>query len=265
VLTGNPPESVDQTTSSVPLVATLPRVQSEAAVVEATLANTLESLDDAANYRNWILDLARPHLEAPVLEVGAGHGTFTESLVSFGRVAAVEPGAHAGGVLSNRFADDERVDVTVGLVDDVAPEPEFGSAIMINVLEHIADDRGALESILTRLQPGGRVVVWVPAFAVLHSDFDDKLGHERRYRLGALEELVQSAGYDVVDSRYVNFPGWFSWLLMVRLLKIEPTSPTTVRIFDRWIVPIVRRVEHWVRPAIGQSIFLVARKPLTSR
>ena len=72
---------------------------------------------------------------------------------------------------------------------------------------------------------------------------------------------VRLAGYEVVDSRYVNMPGWFSWLLLVRLLRQEPTSPTTVEIFDRYIVPVVRWVEDRVRMPFGQSVFVVARKP----
>jgi len=37
-------------------------------------------------------------------------------------------------------------------------------------------------------------------------------------------------------------------------------EPITIRIFDRWIVPVVRRVEDRVRTPFGQSIFLVARR-----
>ena len=74
-------------------------------------------------------------------------------------------------------------------------------------------------------------------------------------------ETCDVAGYEVVESRYVNMPGWFSWLLLVRLLRQEPTSPTTVKIFDRYIVPVVRWVEDRIRMPFGQSVFLVARKP----
>src|SRR6266566_435714 len=47
---------------------------------DAELAETLDNLDDAANYAGWILELFAPHLGEEVLEVGAGHGTFTEKL-----------------------------------------------------------------------------------------------------------------------------------------------------------------------------------------
>ena len=69
-----------------------------------------------------------------------------------------------------------------GVVDDVAShEPAFGSAVMINVLEHIADDQGALAAISDRLRPGGHLVIWVPAFPFLYSRFDEKLGHDGGY------------------------------------------------------------------------------------
>jgi SAM-dependent methyltransferase len=228
--------------------------------VDATLASTLDSLDDAENYRNWIVDLTRPHLSGPILEVGAGHGTFTESFATFGAVTAVEPGGHAASVLSDRYASDDRVTAVDGVVADVPAEPVFGSAVMINVLEHIEDDQGVLREIGERLQPGACLAIWVPAFQLLYSPFDEKLGHVRRYRKGEVERDVRLAGYEVVDSRYVNMPGWFSWLLLVRLLRQEPTSAITVKIFDRYIVPVVRWIEDRVRMPFGQSVFVVARK-----
>src|SRR5690606_28867439 len=112
---------------------------------------------------------------------------------------------------------------------------------------HIGDDQSALRAIAERLQPGAALVIWVPAFQLLYSRFDAKLGHERRYRIRQLESDVRAAGYEVVESRYVNLPGWFSWLLLVRILRREPTSPTMIRIFDRWIVPVVRWIESRVK------------------
>ena len=50
-------------------------------------------------------------------------------------------------------------------------------------------------------------------------------------------------------------------MIMVRLLRQEPTSATTIRIFDRFLVPPVRWIESRIRMPFGQSVFLVARKP----
>ena len=229
--------------------------------VDATLASTLDSLDDAENYRDWIVSLAAPYLIGPILEVGAGHGTFTENFADFGDVTSLEPDAFAAGLLIQRYAGDARVTALAGVVDDVDAGAGFGTAVMINVLEHISDDQGVLASIKDRLEPAGHLVIWVPAFKLLYSPFDAKLGHVRRYRKRDVEADVRRAGYQVVESRYVNAPGFFSWLLMVRLLRTEPTSATTIKIFDRYLVPPVRWVESRIRMPFGQSVFLVARKP----
>jgi SAM-dependent methyltransferase len=197
-----------------------------------------------------------------VLEVGAGHGTFTSLLAEVGAVTALEPGERMGDLLRGLYGEDTRVEVQVGVVDDLPTGERFGSAVMINVLEHIADDAAALRSIHDRLLPGGHLVVWVPAFQSLYSRFDELLGHERRYRLKGLRSLVESCDYTVVDARYVNAVGWFSWLVVARMLGKIPTSSATVGLFDKAVVPVVRGVERGVRPPFGQSILLAARKPV---
>ncbi len=228
--------------------------------VDATLTSTLDTLDDAVNYLAWIVSLIAPSLRAPILEVGAGHGTFTESFAQHGSVRSVEPGRHASSVLATRFADDERVSVTSGFVSDVPVEEVFGTAVMINVLEHIEDDLGSLVELHERLESGGHLAIWVPAFEFLYSDFDRKLGHHRRYRRNGLRSIVRDAGFDVLDCSYVNLPGWFSWLIVTRLLRQEPTAGPLVKIFDRFVVPVVRRIESRFTPPFGQSILLIARK-----
>jgi SAM-dependent methyltransferase len=230
-------------------------------VVDQTIASTLDTLDDAVNYMAWIVDLVRPHLRGPILEVGAGHGTFTGRLAEIAPVHAVEPSSHGSSVLRERFADRDDVSVTAGVVDDLPAERTYGSAVMINVLEHIDDDVAVLGAIRERLVPGGRIGIWVPAFQLLYSDFDRKLGHHRRYRIAGLRSVVERAGLDVVDVRYVNAPGFFSWLIVTRLLKQEPTAGPLVTIFDRFVVPVVRWIESKVAPPFGQSILLIAADP----
>lgn len=230
--------------------------------MEATLATTLDSLDGAENYRDWILGLARPFLEAPVLEIGAGTGTFTGLLAGAGSVTAVEPAPTLAAALRVAHAADPRVTVVEGLVTDVPATPKFGAAVLTNVLEHVEDDAAALADLRDRLLPGGSLVLWVPAFPMLHSRFDDELGHHRRYRLHPLRDLVTGTGFTVVDARYVNVVGWFAWLLTARVLGRVPTAPGAVSAYDRYVVPPLRRVEAAVRMPFGQSVFLAARKPV---
>ena len=187
-------------------------------------------LDDAPNYRRWIVDLCAPHLAGPVLEVGAAHGTFTVGPAPPGDVADVDA--------------------------------LYGSAVMINVLERIEDDQAVLREVFERLEPGGRLCIWAPTYEFLSSRFDAELGHVRRYRKRQLEADVRLAGFEVVEGRHVNLPGWLGWLVFCRILRRRPTSPTLVRALDTWIVPPMRWFETRVKMPIGMSVFLAARKPL---
>jgi 2-polyprenyl-3-methyl-5-hydroxy-6-metoxy-1,4-benzoquinol methylase len=79
-----------------------------------------------------------------------------------------------------------RVTVLQGSTAAVAGLPPFDSAVLINVLEHIDDDDGALRELPATLKPGGRLILRVPALALPYSDFDRKIGHYRRYRMAGL-------------------------------------------------------------------------------
>jgi hypothetical protein len=129
------------------------------------------------------------------------------------------------------------------------------------VLEHIDDDATALKELYAGLEPGGRLILWVPAFSSLYSDFDRRIGHYRRYRLDGLTHLLADAGFELVDARYVNTVGAVAWWLLARQLGRTPTARPGVRVFDRTVVPILRRVESGRRPPFGQSIFCVAGRP----
>jgi SAM-dependent methyltransferase len=234
----------------------------EFSAADAELQDALDNLDDAANYAAWIFELIAPHLGGDVLEVGAGHGTFTEILAStVSRVVTSDVSDRCVGILRDRFAANPSVEVIAGSIDAAAGKGPFDTAIMINVLEHIENDDEALRQLAGVLKPGGRAVLWVPAFSLLYSDFDRKIGHYRRYRRAGLRTQLTRAGYEVRDIRYVNPVGALAWLVIARLLRRVPTGGTPVKVFDRYFVPVLKRLERRWPPPFGQSVFAVAVRP----
>ncbi len=232
------------------------------------LSDTLDSLDEAQHYADWIVDLLAPHLGGEIVEIGAGHGTMSDRLRRLGRLTISEPSPRACELLEERFAATPDVRVVAADAEQVMRQgadgegAPFDSAVMINVLEHIPDHVGVLRSIRQGLRPGGTLAVYVPAHEVLYSDFDRRIGHQRRYRRSTLAHALSLAGFELVDLRYVNLPGWFAWVLVARLLRQQPTRPATTRLYDRWVVPVLRRVEGRHPAAFGQSLLAVARRPL---
>jgi len=226
---------------------------------DAALASTLDNLDAATNYADWIVALMAPYLRGRILEVGAGHGKFTDLLARYGPVTATELSDRAVAVLRARYAGSDRVTVRhAGELTDAG----FDTAVMVNVLEHIDDDVGALRSVGDDLRPGGEVVVFSPAFNALYSRFDSAVGHFRRYTRATLVRAVADADLELVEARYVNAPGALAWYVLATRLGQRPTAGWSTMIYDRVVVPVVRRVEQWRRPPFGQSLLVVARRPV---
>jgi SAM-dependent methyltransferase len=218
---------------------------------------------DQRRYRAFQLELIRPHCGPSVLEVGAGLGEFAAQLDGLERhvVTDVDPGAVAS--MAARFADRPEVeartfDLTAGPLDVGNP---VSSVVAINVLEHIEDDSGALRSLASMVEPGGRIVLWVPGYQQLYGDFDRAVGHVRRYTPRTLRAAIVGAGLRPEHVRPVNLLGGVAWWLTVRRGGVGQPRPALVRTYDRFVVPVTRFVERRVTPPFGQSVLGVAVVP----
>ncbi len=227
---------------------------------DGALAEGLDNLDDAVNYARWIHAMVEPHLGARVLEVGAGHGTLTNLLCDGRVVVASDVSRRCVKALEERFAGTCGVEVVEA---DISAAPALGlfdSVVAVNVLEHVLDDVTALHRLREALRPQGRLVLFVPAFPALYSEFDRRIGHHRRYRLPTLRSSVESAGLSVVDIRYVNSVGALAWWALAKQLGMTPSKRWSALTYDRAVVPVLRRLEERFRPPFGQSILCVAER-----
>jgi SAM-dependent methyltransferase len=252
------------TSASRPLPGDPPANQPAAAVLGDSAAQTrsLEEVGAAVHYHAWLTDLARPWLGDHPVELGSGLGDYAQRWLDRGlaRITVTErdPGRLAG--LRARFADDPRVDVQDLDVLD-APAGNHSAFVAFNVLEHIADDVGALGAAHRLVAPGGHVVMFVPAFGFAMSDFDRRVGHVRRYTRASLRRAFDDAGLEVVRLHYVNAPGLPAWFVGMRLLRMTPGAGPLLRVWDGAVVPVARAVESLVRPPFGQSVLGIGRVP----
>src|SRR5262245_31803833 len=110
----------------------------------------------------WVYDVIAPWLGASLLEVGSGVGVMSKYLVARGGplILSDHHPAHLAH-LRARFGDPPQV--AFQILDLTRPPHQLDRAVdtvvCLNVLEHLADDRAALEAIAELLPPGGRLVV----------------------------------------------------------------------------------------------------------
>jgi SAM-dependent methyltransferase len=218
----------------------------------------------AKNYLAWQGRLILPELGQRVVEVGCGVGNFTGQLLDREAVIALDPEPDCIARLKQRHPARGNLEALVCdpceacFADLVRFHPD--SCVCVNVLEHIQDDRQALKAMASILEPGGRIVLFVPAFQSLYGPVDRNLGHYRRYRRSEIAQLAEEVGLDLKKAHYVNLAGFFGWWTNAHVLKRESQSELQIKIFDRFIVPLLSRFEAVCAPPFGQSVFAVLKK-----
>ena len=85
------------------------------------------------------------------------------------------------------------------------PADCVNAVVLLNVLEHIADDNRALAEVYRILKPGGVAVIEVPAGPHLLDIYDRLVMHFRRYTLRDIKGKVVQAGFGIVMASHLGF------------------------------------------------------------
>jgi SAM-dependent methyltransferase len=238
------------------------------AALPSFAAADLEVMSDAENYVGWIFtELIAPHLGRSVLEIGSGIGTYSTRIAADPKVARltcveIDASCNATARLALAAADVRKpVEHVVGdYLGAALHKDDYDTALLINVLEHLQDDRAAVAKAHGELRAGGTLVIFVPAFGLLMSTLDRRLGHYRRYTTGSLRRLLEGAGFTVTALRYYNLTGFLGWLWRFRIRGRTEQSPGMVRFFDRVVLPVQLLVERALPLPVGQSVYAVAKR-----
>ncbi len=221
-------------------------------------SDLIEVMDRATNYNAFLIDqLVDWAAESQrVLDFGAGNGRFAGALAERGfGVIALEPDLALRTAIAGQGID------TASSLGNLSPESLDG-VYSINVLEHIEDDRGILGSFYDLLRPGGGLFIYVPAFPILYSANDARVGHVRRYRRRALSDLTRSTGFEIESCAFVDCLG-FPAGLMYRYFG-DPDGGLNlgaIQAYDRVLFPISRVLDRALSTVVGKNLLLRARKP----
>ena len=132
------------------------------------------------------------------------------------------------------------------------------SIVCMNVLEHIEHDRETLTDFASVLQPGGHMVLLVPAMPALYGTLDKALLHFRRYDKAGLAQLVTDCGFEVQQIRFLNRLGVAGWWLNSRVLRRRVLPKGQLAAF-KWLMPLLKREEQRP-PSFGMSLLVLATK-----
>lgn len=211
----------------------------------------------------WLFETVEPLLGQRILEIGCGLGNLTKHLLDRELVVGVD--VDQGSV--------DHVETEFGMRDNIkafrydASDPailelksfQFDTAVSLNVFEHIENDVAALQNVHDLLEPGGRLVLIVPAHMFLYGTMDSSIGHYRRYEIEELTRKLASVGLTVEQQDYINPIGALGWLVNGRLLRREVPPVGQLKLFNR-IMPLVNATERVIKVPFGLSVLSVSRR-----
>ena len=128
-----------------------------------------------------------------------------------------------------------------------------------NTLQQIGPDFLVLRNFHKMLQSGGQCVLIVPNDLRLFGPIDTALGHQRRYERKQLSQLMERAGFEVVEQRGFNKIGAAGWrTLGLGLGQRRFGSLTAIAMDKIWSVS---KYLDPILPGPAMSMMIVGRKP----
>ena len=226
----------------------------------------LARLSRATRFNEWMADTIRPYLGEHVMEIGAGVGNLTRALGPRREYVASDINPLYLDTLGAMRISRPYLRVTHTDVQDRSTFPKsdaggFDSVICLNVIEHVADDVGALSNIGSVLTKGGRALILVPQGPDNFGTLDEVLGHHRRYTRETLGKLADDAGFDVQEMIEFNRVGTAAWFLNGKVLKRRHFGLFQVMTLNA-ITPAMKAVDDWFPlPPLSLIAVLTKRAP----
>jgi SAM-dependent methyltransferase len=193
-----------------------------------------------------------------VLDFGAGIGTLAilwKEIVG-GKVECLEIDADQLSVVRNRGF------TCYSSLSEIRTQYDF--IYTSNVLEHIEDDDSALRELRLLLNDEGRLGVYVPAFMVLFSGLDKAVGHYRRYHKRELTKKIQSAGFEIIECKFVDSIGFFA-SLFIRIVGYKSVGniggSKSLKFYDSVVFPVSQVLDRLgLRYLFGKNLLVIATK-----
>jgi len=153
------------------------------------------------------------------------------------------------------------------------PNESIDVLVMLNVLEHIKDDNGALEKAFDLLKPGGVLILEVPSGPNLYGPYDVELHHFRRYSSVKLQKKLRCVGFKICRNSHLGFFA-FPFFLINKVIHKYFSCPTAnsfirgqavhtvgLRLL-RWSLELEARVLSRFSLPMGIRVLLTAQRPL---
>lgn len=213
-------------------------------------------------YNSWILHQFTPYLRGNILEAGSGIGTFSAYLALSGTdLTCVDNNPKLVEQLRNQFMSNHNVRILRHDLHKYRSDflNRFDTIVIINVLEHLSQDRIALNHLHSWLKPRGHLLLLVPAHDFAFSYLDQLIGHQRRYSKSELISTLNQSGFTIQQIYHFNSLGLLGWLVFQYWLRLVDFPPAVLSLMDN-LVPPLAWLENIFHPPFGLSLIAICSR-----
>ena len=217
----------------------------------------LEYFDRAINFRNYQFDILKKYIKGIVAEVGPGNGSFLKYYLPLAeQIDLYEPSTNfidnlkkiknqKTSIINNNFAQKDNA---------------YDTILYLDVLEHIENDENELEIAFKSLKTGGALIINVPAFQHLYSQFDKDIDHFRRYSKNDLKKLTNKFKFSKTKLIYYDSIGYFLSIGSKLITKNYLNNfENKIKIWDT-LMPISKIIDLIIFNLIGKSLIMICIK-----
>lgn len=153
--------------------------------------------------RGLIGEVLPPDPKTLIVDVGCGAGANLAALADDYRCLGIDASVEAVDLARRRFP---QVRFITGLAPDDLEEAASQARLflLMDVLEHVADDFELLSRLLAAASPGAYFLITVPADWALWSPHDEAFGHYRRYTMQRFSETWAGLPVETCLLSYFN-------------------------------------------------------------
>ena len=219
----------------------------------------LKYFDKAYNFRTYQLSLIKKYLKGNLAEVGPGNGTNLSYYHKFPKkIDLYEPTKKLCTELKKNFRKNKKISIFNKKLK--FKKQYYNTILYLDVLEHIKDDETEILKAFKSLKKSGFLIINVPAYSHLYSQFDKDVGHYRRYEKKDIKLLCKKLKFKKMDLKYYDTLGYFlSLLSKITISNYKKNFEKKIKFWNA-LIPISKILDYLTGNFFGKSLLIIIKK-----
>ena len=224
---------------------------------DVTLEQYIDVWDNCKNFRNYQLELIKTYLGKRLAEVGPGNGANLHCYYKYPKkIDLYEPSKNLYLNLKKKFKQKKIRIFNKKFNSNI----KYDTIIYLDVIEHIKNDAQEIKKAFKALKKDGYLIIGVPAFQHLYSNFDRDINHFKRYNKGDFEKILKKIKHKKVDLLYYDSIGYI--LSLMSKLFISDYKKDFEKKITFWnsIIWISKILDKIVFRLFGKSLLVIIKR-----